>query len=371
MQHAHSVPRNCIVIVSVTHGLGYGAENVLIQLLSGWPASAAPLVVIAPPDSSVYECTCKPNIAFLALNTVNNTITANLKAADQLAPYLQECALVHGWSSRTFEMAWWLHKRLNKPAICTLHDHPKAQFITPSRQLVMRWAANRLDSLVCVSDAVRSACIAAGYRRPLRVIHNGLIDEDQQVRQPSENGLVRIGFLGMNAARKGYHTIENWIRQTEDQPIEWRLYGDAHESYQAEAARLSAVYPGRVFLHGRKPSSTIYPQIDLLISPSIEFDPFPTVLLEAAKASLPVVTTDLGGSKEIVVHQETGFLFSPHQPELGLGWIKLLAQSPDLRSSIGSAARARFVAKFGVERMVTQYADIWAMQQTASHPGSL
>ena len=235
----------------------------------------------------------------------------------------------------------------------------------------MHWAANHLDGLFCVSDAVRNACVAAGYRTSLNVIYNGLVDEDQQRRQPSVNGFVRVGFLGMNAPRKGYRVVENWIRQTEGQPIEWHLYGDAHESYQAEAASLPDVYPGRVFLHGRKPSSTIYPQIDLLISPAVEFEPFPTVLLEAARAGLPVVTTDLGGSVEIVAHGETGFLFRSDQPESGLGWIHLLAQSPELRSSMGRAARARFVAEFRVERMVAQYAAGWSMQQAASRPRSL
>ena len=103
----------------------------------------------------------------------------------------------------------------------------------------------------------------------------------------------------------------------------------------------------------------------------IKFDSFPTVLLEAARAGLPVVATDLGGSVEIVAHEQTGFLFSPAKAEDGLRWLQLLVQSPELRSSMGRAARTRFVAEFGVERMVAQYADCWSMQQAADQPRSL
>ena len=348
-----------IAILSITQGQGSGAESVLFELLNGWPAAAEPLLVAAPRRAAILNCVNKPNIAWLELDAPRNTIAKNLLAVEKALGALRGCRIIHGWSSRTFEIAWWAGKRLNKPAICTLHDHPQAFFITPQRRRIMRWAGNRLESLICVSAAVQEACIAAGYHVPMRVIHNGLTHEAERQPHTAAAGPLRLGFLGMSAPFKGFRLIESWVRQTAQQGLEWHLYGNVHESLRAEAQKLCDEYGGRVFLEGRQPPSAIYPNIDVLIHASLEFDSFPTVLLEAARAGLPVVATDLGGSVEIVAHGQTGFLFSPDQPERGLGWIQLLAQSPELRSSMGTAARARFAAEFGVERMVAQYADAW------------
>src|SRR2546422_2908287 len=53
----------------------------------------------------------------------------------------------------------------------------------------------------------------------------------------------------------------------------------------------------------RPPRSTLFPYTTLFRSP------FPTVLLEAAAAGVPVVASALGGAGEIVVQGETGLLF--------------------------------------------------------------
>src|SRR5882724_6582120 len=82
--------------------------------------------------------------------------------------------LVHGWTARDWELTslvGWLSRR---PAVGTLHDHPRARFIFPRRQALMRRCAkSRLQKVVCVSQAVSAECVRAGYpSKKLTVVHN-------------------------------------------------------------------------------------------------------------------------------------------------------------------------------------------------------
>jgi glycosyltransferase involved in cell wall biosynthesis len=50
---------------------------------------------------------------------------------------------------------------------------------------------------------------------------------------------------------------------------------------------------------------------DIAIVPSIEPESFGLVAIEAMAHHLPVIASNIGGLREIVVHNETGFLFEP------------------------------------------------------------
>jgi len=69
-------------------------------------------------------------------------------------------------------------------------------------------------------------------------------------------------------------------------------------------------------------------------------------LLEAMAAELPVVATDVGGNREVVVNGKTGFLVPAQSPqELADAIIKLL-RNPDLARAMGRAGRQRVEAEF-------------------------
>ncbi len=347
-----------IVVVSVTQGDGGGAEAVLAHLLSGWQGPDE-IVVLSPRNSQVESIAQEQGIPLVVLPTRTDSVHGNNLAMLRAKSALVGVSLVHAWTARCFDSARLLGYCLGVPVMGTQHDHPQSAFHSISRRYLMRWSANRIEGVVCVSHALASACKDSGYQAPLTVIHNGLLDVNELWRCRNRPGRLRIGFLGMNAPLKGFYQIREWIVQMLDKSIEWHLYGNVHKSLQSDVLAIQDRYPDCVHLHGRQPTETIFAQIDLLVHASTEFDAFPTVLLEAARAGLPVVASNLGGSVEIVVHERTGFLFAPTLPEEGLGWLRLLADQPTMCSSIGQAARQRFIEKFRVAQMVENYANIW------------
>src|SRR5204863_2747971 len=102
--------------------------------------------------------------------------------------------LVHGWAARDWELTSLVAGIWRKPAIGTLHDHPAAGYIRRKRRLLMRLAAAwGLRRIVCVSDAVRRACEAMGYRRErLLTIRNGLPGMDLASERSALHSKFRI-----------------------------------------------------------------------------------------------------------------------------------------------------------------------------------
>lgn len=80
----------------------------------------------------------------------------------------------------------------------------------------------------------------------------------------------------------------------------------------------------------------------------------PKSLLEAAASGRPLIATDTPGCRDIVIHDETGLLVPPQNPEALAAAIIRLAENKGLRVRLGRAARARVEAKFSVERIVGQ-----------------
>ena len=65
---------------------------------------------------------------------------------------------------------------------------------------------------------------------------------------------------------------------------------------------------------------------------------------------IPVVASDVGGLREIIVDSETGFLVSPKSPGRLAERIRELAANGDLRARLGDAGRTRAATHFSRER---------------------
>jgi glycosyltransferase involved in cell wall biosynthesis len=86
-------------------------------------------------------------------------------------------------------------------------------------------------------------------------------------------------------------------------------------------------------------------------------------LLEAMASALPIVATDVSGSKQVMVQDETGLLVSPgNVPELAEALTYLLCHSYDAKR-MGQAARQRvddsFSAKKQAKDHIALYAQAW------------
>ena len=91
---------------------------------------------------------------------------------------------------------------------------------------------------------------------------------------------------------------------------------------------------------------------NIIVSSSIEPEAFGRVSVEAQAMEKPIVASDLGGSKETVLNNKSGFLYKYDDPrELAKFLNKIIELDKETLNSIGNEGRKNVVKKFDVEKM--------------------
>jgi len=349
-------PRGRMLIVSTDCGGGTGAYTMLGNYLQAHPVDNKPALLM--PRTSEWRTVAEDGgFVVCDLPGRRDRWLTHALALPGLARHLRGIRGVTAWHSRGFDVALALGRLLGIPSFGVFHDEPYSRTHGRFRKALMHFCAPRFTARIFPSQAVLKAWSSLIPETDNFVVPNGLPD-----LKPSRTelaGVCRIGFLGMYSPQKGFRIVSHWISALQSAPVEWRLYGNVHSSHIEEASALVAAFPTRVKLMGRRAPQDIFSEIDLLVLPSVGFDTFPTVLLEAARAGIPVVASSLGGAPEIVREQKTGFLFDPRQPEAGLNALTALVEDAALRMRQGNAARAHFEANFSIGPMVQGYRAIW------------
>jgi glycosyltransferase involved in cell wall biosynthesis len=92
---------------------------------------------------------------------------------------------------------------------------------------------------------------------------------------------------------------------------------------------------------------------------STHFEALPISILEAMRAGLPVVATNVGGIAESVRHQETGLL-AGHGDVAGLrDALARMILDPPFRLALGSAGRQLWSAQFTASTMATRTVEVY------------
>jgi glycosyltransferase involved in cell wall biosynthesis len=127
--------------------------------------------------------------------------------------------------------------------------------------------------------------------------------------------------------------------------------GPQRPGLEALAQRIA---PGRVrFLGSVADPRAAYAASDVVVLSS-RTEGLPAVLIEAGLAGLPVIATDVGYVRDIVIDGETGFLVPPDDAE---AMSAALQRAPSLRNSARAPARSHCIEHFDLDTVV---ADAWA-----------
>lgn len=89
------------------------------------------------------------------------------------------------------------------------------------------------------------------------------------------------------------------------------------------------------------------------VAPSVWPEPFGLVALEAAAAGKPIVATEIGGLRDIVVDGETGLVVPAEDRAALTGAMQRLVEDAGLRERLGAAAQ-RQAARFSPDTVVPQ-----------------
>lgn len=133
------------------------------------------------------------------------------------------------------------------------------------------------------------------------------------------------------------------------------IIGDGSERERlTQHANARSVGAAAIFTGYRSDVRQLIPAFDVYANSSTH-EGVSLTILEAMAANLPVIATAVGGTPEVVIDGETGFLTPARSPMRLAAAIEKLARAPELRRQMGDAARFRVRAHFSVDTMVTSY----------------
>jgi glycosyltransferase involved in cell wall biosynthesis len=85
----------------------------------------------------------------------------------------------------------------------------------------------------------------------------------------------------------------------------------------------------------------------------------PVSILEAMASSLPVVATDVGSVREVVVHGKTGLVVPPEDPAALGAALRNVMMDEKLARAFGAAGRERVERCFSLEQQVDRYLSLY------------
>jgi glycosyltransferase involved in cell wall biosynthesis len=201
------------------------------------------------------------------------------------------------------------------------------------------------------------------------LIRGSGVDLNTFVPAEEPSGPVTVVLASRLLGDKGVREFVGAARQLHARGIKGRfvLVGDVdpgNPTSLTSSEIRSWEYDGTIEWWGhRDDMSQVFADCHLVCLPSYQ-EGLPKVLIEAAAAGRPIVTTDVPGCREVVQHGETGFLVPPRTVSPLASALEQLMLDQALRARFGARAREGSV-QFDLQTVI---ADTLALYQTVA-PG--
>jgi glycosyltransferase involved in cell wall biosynthesis len=221
--------------------------------------------------------------------------------------------------------------------------------------ILERCAANISSAIVNVCEFERTLAVAHGVHsgRKMCVIHNGVYDTSPENIAEAGQEPPRIVMVARMAPQKDHPTLLQALSALKRLPWQLELIGKG--PLEGDVRNLVANYglSERVTFTGYCDGEQIArrlakAQVFALIT---NFEAFPRSILEAMRARLPVVATDVGGIAESVQNGVNGFLVPPKDVHLLTHYLSELIGDAKRRRAMGEAGRSIYLSNFTFEHM--------------------
>ena len=193
-------------------------------------------------------------------------------------------------------------------------------------------------------------------RRLVTVVHNAVPIPETIARNADLRDELLAGESGplvVTTAQlrdyKGHRHLLTAARSVPNAVFAFLGEGPERQPLEEQAARDGV--SGRIrFLGHRSDVPAILQAADVFVLPSLN-EGLPLAAIEAMAAQLPVVATDVGGTREIVHDGVTGLLVPPADPDALAGALRRLVREPDLARVLAAAGRELAVREFSPRHM--------------------
>jgi glycosyltransferase involved in cell wall biosynthesis len=240
----------------------------------------------------------------------------------------------------------------------------------PHQLAIDRYLAKRTDMIVVNSRGVEEFYKLHGIpARKLRVIYNG-------IGPAAASGITRellLAELGLPPDARLIGAVGRLWPQKRVKDLIWAtdmlkvIRDDTHLLVIGEGPQRAALERYRAlchiedrvhFLGARNDVPRLMPHFDLLWLAS-SYEGLPNTIMEAMACGVPVVATDIWGNRELVEHDQSGFLVAVGDRTGLARWAHKILDNPQLAARLGNAGRHRITTQFTIEAMVEKHAALY------------
>ena len=354
---SHLPPHRPRIAYLITNSEVGGAQAHVADLLKAL-RGRVDAVVLAGGAGPLFNAAQAYGVKTMRLTLLDNALSPwrAVSALKQLIAALRAIKpdLIHAHSAKAGalgRLAGWV---LGIPVVYTVHGFAFKPAAPVRQRVVARLAEWLLAPLtarmICVAEAERTLAHTLPIpSQRVHVIRNG-IAETTAARAIPGAAIHRIVMVARLAAPKRADLFIRAFAHAALTDCELVLAGDGPQM-AALSALADAVVPGKVRFLGAVPdvpSLLASAQIFVLAS---DHEGFPLSILEAMRAGLPIVASDLPGIREQLADGNYGRLVLGSDVQQWAAMLLQLAGSPEERERLGNDARQHWEQHFGMGSM--------------------
>lgn len=207
---------------------------------------------------------------------------------------------------------------------------------------------------VCHFEKQLAASFRVAAPEALDVVHNGVADLPLARTEPVSADPPRLVMVARYEEQKDHASLLHALAGLQHLPWRLSLVGEgALEPVVRNIIKLLNLNERVELLPGNSDIDSVLLASQIFVL-STKFEAFPISILEAMRAAMPVVATDVGGVAEAVTDGETGLLVPAGDVDALREALRRLIIDPSLRDRIGANGRLRFQSSFTSEIMAAQ-----------------
>ncbi len=218
-------------------------------------------------------------------------------------------------------------------------------------------------NLISISESVKRVVIKkiTKSKENNLVLRNAISDFDTYNKP--HNNVVSILFLGRLTKAKSIETLLKAVSQIKENSkgLIFRVTIVGEGNLKQRLVKLTKKLKIEnivTFIGEQKKVYEFYKKADIFILPSI-WEGFGIVILEAFRAKLAVIASDIEGPSELIQDNKNGLLFEPKNHIQLAEKMKLLIENKTLRESLAEEGYNTFTADFHINTYVKKLEELY------------
>ena len=256
---------------------------------------------------------------------------------------------------------------LKKKVVMIIRNFPPKSYKKNITMILTKFIIEKFDcKIISVSKSLKKSLIKDGglQKENITVIYNGISIINK--KKFANNNKIKIkkcsvGIFGRVEYRKGHHLlISAWKKIQKKEPkLTLYIVGNGDKNYidklKLKIKKNNLDGSKIIWINYTNNIYSILNAIDLVVVPSINFESFGRIAVEAMALKKPIITSNFGGLKEVNKNNKTGLVLNVHNKELLSDKIIELMKNKNKRNLFGKTGYENYQKNYTSKIMTENY----------------